>query len=312
MKKIEFTILYAGLLAVLTACGGVSEQAEELLSDNDSGNEPPSISGVPARNIAQGESYSFVPVVSDPDEDDLTFSVTNKPSWLTFNPSTGGLEGVPAEGDVGVYSNVRLSVSDGQSVAALSSFSITVTVEQEQNTSPQISGSPAEEVREGETYSFVPTVVDEEGDALTFIIENKPAWLVFDDETGELSGVPGAEDVGTYADIRITVTEIETDVSVSLASFDLDVYATGGTLSWTAPVVRADDSPLPLSELGGYKIYGGVDPESLELLVDLDDPTATEYTLPELTETTHYYAITAYNIHGTESSLSNVVSKTTD
>ena len=178
------------------------------------------------------------------------------------------------------------------------------------NSPPSISGVPARDVREGEMYSFTPTVTDQENDALTFSIANKPDWLDFDEQTGALSGMPGEDHVGSYADIQIMVTEMETDVSIAMDSFDLNVYSTSATLSWAAPATRADGSPLPLSELGGFKIYAGTNADNLALLVDLDDPAATEYKVTDLAPATYFYAVTAYNVHGDESDTSNLVSKT--
>ena len=82
------------------------------------------------------------------------------------------------------------------------------------------------------------------------------------------------------------------------------------TLSWVAPATRSDGSPLPLSELAGFKVYTGTAPDTLSLLVDISDSSTTEYTVNDLEAGTHYYAVAAYNIYGTEGELSEVVSKT--
>ena len=58
-------------------------------------------------------AYNFQPKASDPDGNTLTFSIQNKPSWLVFNTTTGKLSGTPSSADVGTYSNIVISVSDG-------------------------------------------------------------------------------------------------------------------------------------------------------------------------------------------------------
>ena len=73
-----------------------------------------------------GQAYSFQPSASDPNGDTLTFSVTNLPAWATFNASTGRLTGTPSATDVATYSNISISVSDGQASASLNAFAITV------------------------------------------------------------------------------------------------------------------------------------------------------------------------------------------
>ena len=90
-------------------------------------NQAPTISGNPPAAVMVGESYSFTPVASDPDGDTLTFSIENQPNWANFDSGTGQISGTPTLAAVGPYSNIRMSVSDGQASASLSSFTIDVT-----------------------------------------------------------------------------------------------------------------------------------------------------------------------------------------
>jgi len=90
-------------------------------------NNPPTISGTPPTSLVVGQAYSFTPSASDPDGDTLTFSIQNRPAWATFSTSSGRLSGTPAAGDVGQFSNVRISVSDGRGASAqLNAFTIAV------------------------------------------------------------------------------------------------------------------------------------------------------------------------------------------
>jgi hypothetical protein len=89
-------------------------------------NSAPQISGNPATSVNEGQAYAFTPTASDADGDTLTFSISGQPSWASFDAATGRLSGTPGSGDVGVYSNIVISVSDGQVSDALSAFSITV------------------------------------------------------------------------------------------------------------------------------------------------------------------------------------------
>jgi hypothetical protein len=87
----------------------------------------PTISGTPATSVVAGNDYRFIPTATDPGGDTLTFSITNAPSWATFSTATGELSGTPTAADVGTYSNITISVSDGKTTAALPSFPIAVT-----------------------------------------------------------------------------------------------------------------------------------------------------------------------------------------
>lgn len=76
-------------------------------------NSAPTIGGTPNGSTVFGQAYSFIPNAADADNDPLTFSITNKPDWATFNTSTGALTGTPNLRYAGVYDNIAISVSDG-------------------------------------------------------------------------------------------------------------------------------------------------------------------------------------------------------
>src|ERR1700733_6885061 len=86
----------------------------------------PTIQGVAAASVAVGQTYSFQPAANDSGNEVLTFMISNKPSWLSFNATTGLLSGTPTASNVGTYSNIEIAVTDGSTVASLPSFSITV------------------------------------------------------------------------------------------------------------------------------------------------------------------------------------------
>jgi hypothetical protein len=90
-------------------------------------NQVPSISGSPSTTVVADVEYTFTPSSSDPDGDNLSFSVINLPSWASFDTQTGTISGTPLESDVGVYASVSVSVSDGELTASINPFSIEVT-----------------------------------------------------------------------------------------------------------------------------------------------------------------------------------------
>jgi Putative Ig domain len=89
-------------------------------------NRAPAITGTPLASATVGNAYTFSPGASDPDGDTLTFSIANRPAWATFNTTTGQLSGTPAATNVGAYSGIVISVSDGRTSTSLAAFSISV------------------------------------------------------------------------------------------------------------------------------------------------------------------------------------------
>ncbi|HEX6994426.1 MAG TPA: putative Ig domain-containing protein [Gammaproteobacteria bacterium] len=271
-------------------------------------NRAPTISGTPPTSATVGSAYSFTPSASDADGDTLTFSIANAPSWASFSTSTGRLQGTPGADDVGTYGNIRITVSDGTASASLAAFSITVTGTEPENRPPTISGTPPTTVVQGNAYSFRPTASDPDGDVLTFRIANQPSWANFDPSTGRLSGTPGANDVRTYSNIRISVTDGEAEVSLPAFSITVQGVASGtATLSWTPPTQRTDGSPL--TNLAGFNIYWGTQRDALPKKASVGAGT-TMYIVENLGPGTWYFAVTAFDSDDVESEFSNVASKT--
>ncbi len=186
-------------------------------------NDPPTLTGNPATTVEEDSLYHFEPSVNDVDiGDDLVFSIENKPDWINFDSTRGRLSGTPANDDVGVHRDISIRVSDGQDVTALPSFDLTVI---NTNDPAQISGTPANIAPEDSHYSFIPTANDiDVGDTLIFSIENRPSWANFDPLTGALSGTPINDDVGSYNNIVIGVSD--GTLAVFLPAFDITVVNT--------------------------------------------------------------------------------------
>ncbi len=181
-------------------------------------------------------TYEFVPDAVDADEDVLTFAIENRPGWATFSPTNGRLAGrPPASAAARVYAGIRISVSDNKAVAELPPYDLEVEGDPAANTPPTISGAPEITATVGNSYSFTPDASDPDGQVLTFSIANMPSWAGFDTLTGELSGTPAGDDVGTYAGIVISVSDGA--ASRSLPAFDITVSAGAPP----PPVNRAPD-----------------------------------------------------------------------
>jgi hypothetical protein len=255
-------------------------------------------------------AYSFQPSASDPNNDTLVWSITNKPSWATFRTTTGKLSGKPAAANLGTTSNIRISVSDGKLSAALPAFSLTVT--STPNRAPTISGTPTTSVTAGSAYSFTPTGADADGDTLSYSIQNKPSWATFSNTTGKLSGTATA---GTYANIIISVSDGK--ANAALAAFTLTVAAAPSspppvttssvTLNWGTPTTNTDGTAL--TNLAGYRIMYGTSASNLATTVQVGAGLSS-YTVDGLTSGTWYFSIKSYSSSGTESTPSNPVSAT--
>lgn len=171
-------MLLAAECALLCACGGGGGAAPTVnngLTGGSTGGATgggssgtggttdgaPTISGTPSGSVLQGQAYLFQPSASDPDNDPLTYAIANKPDWATFSTTTGALSGMPSAGDVGTYSNVTISVSDGRGgSSSLISFSISV-----------VDSAPG-----SVTLSWTPPTANEDGTVLNDLAGYRIYW----------------------------------------------------------------------------------------------------------------------------------------
>ena len=272
-------------------------------------NQGPTLQGTPSTNAQVGSAYTFAPVAADVNKDTLSFSITNKPSWATFSIATGRLTGTPTSAQVGTYSNIVISVSDGLVTTPLPSFAISVTTSGTANRAPTISGAPRTTANVDTAYSFTPSASDADGNTLTFSINTTPRWAAFSTTTGTLSGTPAAGDAGTTSPIVISVSDGKATVSLAAFSINVTAMATGSaTVGWVPPTEYVDGSTL--MNLSGYRIYYGTSSTNLDHVITITTAGVTSHVVDNLTPATWYFAVKAFTTDGAESSASNLASKT--
>jgi len=171
---------------------------------NPENNRAPTLTGLPEVAVIE-QVFNFTPVATDEDNNELTFSATNLPSWLTVNETTGEMTGTPQFSDVGRFRNIILTVSDGVLSTSLN-ITINIVISGIENHAPKLSGTPNEAVIE-QAFSFIPVATDEDNNELTFSATNLPAWLTINETTGELSGTPQLSELGLQDNIKITVSD---------------------------------------------------------------------------------------------------------
>jgi hypothetical protein len=217
--------------------------------------------------------------------------------------AVGSLSGC---GDSGTSASSAVSTSPGATpVASPPTTSATPT-------QPTIAGVPVTTAVAGQPYSFQPKVANTSG-TNQFTVAHLPAWAKFNTSTGQLSGTPDTSNVGSYPGIAINLVS-GTNV-VALPAFSITVAAATSksstvTLSWQAPTENSDGSTL--SDLKGYKVHYGSASKSYSDTVQVANAGLTTYVVQNLPTGTYYFAVTAYNAIGQESSLSGEVSTQVD
>jgi len=152
-------------------------------------------------------------------------SVVTSTLIATVATAIGSTSTTGAVAEATLINTAAVTAINTASTTASTTASSQVTVTAKPNHPPVMSGTPAVFAYVGKSYSFTPTARDIDGNTLTFMITNKPAWAAFNAATGQLSGNPTAANVGTTTGIVISVTD---GIAVTaLPAFTLTAALTG-------------------------------------------------------------------------------------
>ncbi|HEU4601621.1 MAG TPA: putative Ig domain-containing protein [Steroidobacteraceae bacterium] len=173
-------------------------------------NTAPTISVSLVTQAKVGVKYQLAPKAQDADGDTLAFTISNRPTWATFNTATGTLSGTPGGSDAKTYSNVVISVSDGKATASLPPFSIIVLTDTQDGPTvalqwdvPTVQGAPIADlggylIHYGTNADeLVQTIQISNPSVNSYIVEGLPAGTYYfavraftnDGEQGELSNI---------------------------------------------------------------------------------------------------------------------------
>lgn len=164
----------------------------------DPNNTAPVISGVPIREIAAGDDYSFDTLPSDADGDPLTYSFRVSPSTPAVTLSTEGqLSWATSQADVGSYW-ISITARDGR--GGFDTLNYTLNVLDATNATPVIDNrDPEETTHYGVEYTYDAHATDPDGDSLTYRVTSWPAIdNISISDTGLLSWTPRREQGRKY------------------------------------------------------------------------------------------------------------------
>lgn len=147
-----------------------------------------------------GSMFSIKPIFADADNNNLTFSISNNPNWLTVS-ETGIISGRPGNGDIGEY-NVIFKVSDNFNAFAVDTFKVVVLL----NRKPTFTSLTDTVAFATKRFERQVIATDLDNDTLKYFLYQKPNWLNIDMLSGLLSGTPAQEDTGLF-NIILTVTD---------------------------------------------------------------------------------------------------------
>jgi hypothetical protein len=191
-------------------------------------NRVPQLESIADQTMNEGATLEVAVMASDPDGDNLTLTTTNLPAFGEVRNNVAGswtIRFSPQFNDAGVYPNIQVTVADnGVPVASASQvFRLTVN---NVNRAPQLAGINDQVMDEGTTLEVAVGAMDADGNTLSLVVNNRPAFGSFQDYmngTGLLRFTPLFEDARTYSNIQVIARDNGSPQLSDTSTFNLMV-----------------------------------------------------------------------------------------
>jgi hypothetical protein len=275
-------------------------------------NSQPTINTTPLLNAYEDSQYVMDFNSIDDGKGNIVYSLGSDAPWLSIDPATGIITGIPENDDVGSYW-VNVTVMDGNLGAYSTNYTLTVL---NTNDPPEIAHGYLEFVDEDSFYFFDFEYSDIDGDIVTWTIESNGTWLHIDQNTGGLSGIPRNSDVGSFYvnvivddgnggldnyNFTVFVNNTNDPPSIPqmlLPSDDSTVNTTTPTFSWN-PSIDADYG----DSVAYYIIQYSTSSDFLSDVTEVPYIASTIFTpiVPLSDKTVYYWRVQAVDIFDVES-----------
>jgi len=198
-------------------------------------NQPPEITSQAVTTAKAENNYFYNVDATDPNGDELLYTLVNAPAGMTINPLNGEINWLPAtEGTA----QVIVSVDDRRGGVDQQSFSITIAPA---NSAPSITSSPITESVVDSSYVYNVIATDPDGDTLVYRLLDAPAGLRINAQTGQITWQPFNAGI-SFVSVQVADPRGLTDIQ----NFTVQVSATDGL---RAPVFNTiQDIVAPLGQ----------------------------------------------------------------
>jgi hypothetical protein len=187
-------------------------------------NTAPSIAGIADQTAVWGTPITTTASASDPENNELKFSLEGAPAGATINEWTGQFSWTPSQSQAPGNYVITVRVSDNGSPPASAATSFRVIVE-EPNAAPAIAEIPDRTVTWGTAVTVTASASDPENNELRFSLEGAPAGATINESTGQFSWTPSqAQAPGNYV-ITVRATDNGSPTASAATSFRVIVEA---------------------------------------------------------------------------------------
>jgi hypothetical protein len=244
---------------VATTEGGLQSFQQFQLQVVQERNLPPIISSQASWVVEDDGALSYQVIANDPEGDSLTYQLISAPEGMAI--SYQGLVTWPTISQLDGQFTVRLKVTDGSGVFNEQIFNFSFYPH---NNIPYIISQPTGVGAVNVTYLYSLIAQDEDGDLITFSIEEAPIGTNLINGN-EIEWTPSSEQLGTQ---NFVIKVVDFFGAYSLQSFNVTVLE---VLNNESPVVTS----IPTFEAFSGQLYNyqviAVDPDNNQLIYRLID-----------------------------------------
>ncbi len=176
----------------------------------------PAITSTAPEQAIVGKTYSYVPIVSNPDGAQLRFDLPARPDGMAIDSILGTVVWIPTGAQTGKH-NVILRVTDSRGYVSLQPITITVGVPARP---PVFTSTPPLQAVASNAYVYQPRVTDPQGSSLTFALGTHPVGMAVDAAKGRISWVPNSSQLGTQ---HVVITATNALGETATQEFDVNV-----------------------------------------------------------------------------------------
>lgn len=213
-------------------------------------------------NASEDSLYFVKYIATDANIDDIIYwKCSTNASWLNWNNSNTTLFGIPDNSQIGNYW-ICINVTDGNGGLDEHNFTLTVI-----NRAPRIINDDLELAIEDHTY-YCDYDSDDDGQGIiTWELNSNATWLGMDANSGNLSGMPANEDIGTY---WVNVIVFDGNGGENFTNFTLTVLNTND-----APFIETTDVTSVNQDQYYEVAYTALDPDPGDILTWTCESNAT-------------------------------------
>lgn len=226
---------YEVILEAIDIFGSSSKQAFDLVVVD----EAPAIVSTAKTTAIASSIYGYNVFAIDPTPNDqLQYSLSVAPNEMTIDLSSGLIQWLPADFDVGIH-NIIVKVTDINGNSDEQAFLINV-IKAELNDAPEFISFPLVQVEVGKPYNYMPVTIDANGDEVQYSLVKVPYGMqMFDGKN--ITWRAASDQIGRH---QIILEAIDDKGASTRQVFTVDVVMLG----YTAPVFISE--PILHTEIG--------------------------------------------------------------